>query len=98
MTSKQQPKGWESANVRIASDSVYRVGAADLQPGNRLGIRWRQHHASPTGVTNEIWSEVSTERQLTAPAGAAYAQVLVLTDLPLSNAVRRVWFVPARRD
>jgi hypothetical protein len=98
MTSKQLPKGWESTNIRVSSNSVYRAGAADLKPGNRLGVRWRQHHASPTAVTNEIWTAVSAERELTPPAGAAYAQVLVVTDQPLRNAVRRVWFAPARRD
>jgi len=93
----QRLKGWESDSIRVRSNVVYRVSVADPQPGVRYGVRWRSSTSSPKTVsTNVVWFADIAERELPAAAYAATAQLLVLTDKLLTNAVRRVWFVPAQ--
>jgi len=93
----QKLKGWESDSIRVRSNVVYRVGVADPQPGVRYGVRWRSSTNSPKTVsTNIVWSAATAERELPVASYAATAQLLVLTDKPLTNAVRRVWLVPAQ--
>ncbi|MCX6900798.1 MAG: carboxypeptidase-like regulatory domain-containing protein [Verrucomicrobia bacterium] len=93
----QKLKGWESDSIRVRSNVVYRVGVADPQPGVRYGVRWRSSTSSAKTVsTNIVWSADIAERELPATSYAATAQLLVLTDKPLTNAVRRVWLVPSQ--
>lgn len=92
----QKLKGWESETIRVRSNVVYRVGIANPQPGVRYGVRWRSSTSAPKTVsTNIVWSADIAERELPAAAYAATVQLLVLTDKPLTNAVSRVWLVPA---
>jgi hypothetical protein len=93
----QKLKGWESDTIRVRSNVVYRIGVAAPQPGVRYGVRWRSSASSPkTLSTNIVWSADITERELPAASYAATAQLLILTDKPLTNAVRRAWLVPAQ--
>ncbi|MFZ2643821.1 MAG: hypothetical protein WA117_22705 [Verrucomicrobiia bacterium] len=93
----QRLKGWESDTIRVRSNVVYRVGIADPQPGVRYGVRWRSSTSSPkTLSTNVVWSADIAEHELTAVPYAATAQVLVLSNKPITNAVSRVWLVPAK--
>ena len=97
ITASQKLKGWESDSIRVRSNTVYRVGIADPQPGVRYGVRWRSSTRLPKTVfTNVVCSADIAEREITATSYAATAQLLVLTDQPLTNAVRRVWLVPAQ--
>jgi len=95
IVASQKMHGWESANISVRLLAAYRIGCADPQPGTRLGVRWRNHPVITEGATTAVWTPGETDHQLTAPAGATYAQVLVLTDQPLSKSVSRVWFVAA---
>ena len=89
-------KGWESDNIGISSNRVYRVGIADARPGVKIGVRWRTTAALTSGSTNVVWSAEAGERELQPMKTASCAQVLVLTDKPLTNAASRVWLMPAR--
>jgi hypothetical protein len=93
----QKLKGWESDTIRVRSNVVYRIGITDPQPGVRYGVRWRSSTSSTKTVsTNVVWSADIAERELPAAAFAATAQLLILTDKPLTNAVRRAWLVPVQ--
>jgi hypothetical protein len=93
----QKLKGWESDTIRVRSNIVYRIGVASPQPGVRYGVRWRSSTSSPkTLSTNVVCSADIAERELSPAAFAATAQLLILTDQPLTNAVRRAWLVPAQ--
>lgn len=96
IAASQKLTGWESDNIRIRTNTVYRIGICGAAPGVQVGVRWRAEPAGSAGATNLIWSAVSPERELTSTATAAWAQVLVVTKLPLTNTAQRVWLVPAR--
>lgn len=96
IAASQKLAGWESDNIRIRTNTVYRVGISGAAPGVQVGVRWRAEPVGSSGATNILWSPASAEREVTSPATAAWAQVLVVTRLPLTNAAQRVWLVPAR--
>ncbi len=87
--------GFESDNIRIRSNVVYRVGIAEAAPGVQVGVRWRVEPAGGS-VTNVVWLATPEERELTPSTTAAWAQVLVVTKLPLTNAAKRVWLAPVQ--
>jgi hypothetical protein len=93
----QKLTGWESDNIRVRTDTVYRIGISGAARGVQVGVRWRAEPAGSRGATNLIWSPVSQERELASIAAVAWAQVLVVTKLPLTNAAQRVWLVPLRQ-
>ncbi|MBM3889618.1 MAG: hypothetical protein FJ388_10900 [Verrucomicrobia bacterium] len=95
ITSPKELQGWESDNIRVSSNLVYRVGIADARPGVKIGVRWRSSAALMSGSTNVVWSAEAGERELQPIKTASSAQVLVLTDKPLATAAGRVWLAPA---
>ncbi|MCX7826266.1 MAG: hypothetical protein N2689_12010 [Verrucomicrobiae bacterium] len=96
ISSPKELKGWESDNIRVNSNLVYRIGIADARPGVKIAVRWRTSAAQMSGSTNVVWSAGAGERELQPMKTATCAQVLVLTDRPLTNAAGRVWLLPAR--
>ena len=88
-------KGYESDTIRIRPNTVYRVGIAGAAADVQVGVRWREQ-VSMGATTNVMWSATSEERELNPMPKATWAQVLVLTKQPLTNAAARVWLTPAR--
>ena len=96
IAASQKFNGWESDNILIRSNAVYRIGISGAAPGVQVGVRWRAEPAGSSGATNIVWSASPEERELTPPTTATWAQVLVVTKQPLTHAAQRVWLVPAQ--